>query len=754
MTQTRPSPLGEQRTPVNDPGEIRRLRGCINDLISLQALPALWIGREPSRIVEILLEAMLGILQLDFAYAHAVDTPDGKIEVLRLRDRGRSEVDSDALRQVLESWLGHHEALRPTKVRNPVGDGELSIASLQLGTQVDTGMLVVGAERAPFPAAIETLLLRVAANQLTVALHEAGTAARQRRTAQELEERVAERTTQLVRSNEQLRRQEGDLHALHEELAADLDAMTRLHGLSTSLWEDRDLRPLLAEVLAASIRLLKADFGNVQLYDPDTGVLRVVAQQGFDQHFLEYFDSVREGTASCGTALQLQRRVIVEDVLADPCFKPHLKIVAAAGYRAVQSTPLFSRGGEPLGMLSTHFRNPHRPSERDLRLLDLYARQAAEIIERRRADERLRASEARFRNYFDLGVIGGALISPQQSYLEVNDELCHILGYEREELLQKTFAEVSHPDDLAADLAQFQRVLSGEADAYTLDKRWIRKDGAVIDSIVARRAVRRADGTVDYFVGLVQDITARKRADESLRQLQEDLAHVARISAMGELTASVAHEVNQPLAAVSTNADACWRWLTRKEPNLDEALSALQRIIQESGRANDVIGRIRALARKTPPQQTRLQLNDIVQEVLALARSKLVSQQISLIVSVSSTLPEVLGDRVQLQQVLLNLILNAIDAIQPVVDRPRELRVTTRSASSGEAQVTVCDSGVGLDSLAQSRLFEPFFTTKPEGMGLGLSISRRIVETHGGRLQVTPNSDYGTSFTVVLPAAT
>jgi C4-dicarboxylate-specific signal transduction histidine kinase len=238
-----------------------------------------------------------------------------------------------------------------------------------------------------------------------------------------------------------------------------------------------------------------------------------------------------------------------------------------------------------------------------------------------------------------------------------------------------------------------------------------------------------------------------------LLRLQEDLAHVARISTMGELTASIAHEVSQPLAAVSTNADACRRWLMRKEPNLEEARDALERIIRESSRASDVVRRIRALSRKTTPQRTRLQLNDIVHEVLTLAQSKLLNQQISLTVDMSATLPEVLGDRVQLQQVLLNLIVNAIDAVQPVVGRPRELGIRTSSPIIREVQLIVRDSGVGLDSLVQTRLFEPFFTTKPEGMGLGLSISRRIVEAHGGQLRATPNFDHGTTLVVILPSA-
>jgi PAS domain S-box-containing protein len=430
-----------------------------------------------------------------------------------------------------------------------------------------------------------------------------------------------------------------------EELQAELAAMTRLHGLSTRLGAETQLASLLDEVLDATMTLLSADFGNVQLCDPTTGALRIVAQRGFRQDFLEYFDSVGEGTGACGTALQRATRVIVEDVQTDPIFAPHVKIAVAAGFRAVQSTPLFSRNGEPLGMISTHFRQPHRPSERDLRFIDLYARQAADVIERKGIEESLRAakaqvemildsitdqffalsrdwrftylnrhareqirnlgmdparligrvlwdvfphapnaaalrrvmtervpvidelfyapldewvenhmypspdgglvtfqryitnrkrteaalrtSEERFRRYFDLGLIGMAITTPAKDCVEVNDELCRILGYERRELLEKTWPEMTHPDDLAADVAQFNRVVAGEIDGYTLDKRWIRKDGRIVDTTMAAKCVRGADGAVDYFIGLVQDISDRKLAAQRLAD-SERQTHEAR----------------------------------------------------------------------------------------------------------------------------------------------------------------------------------------------------------------------------------
>jgi PAS domain S-box-containing protein len=310
-----------------------------------------------------------------------------------------------------------------------------------------------------------------------------------RRVRNALQRELASRTEDVSQLTQELIASRQTLLAVKDELAAELTAMTRLHELSTRLLAATELQPLLEEVLDATIALLSADFGNVQLYDPKSRALKIIAQRGFQQEFLDYFDSVQEGAA-----LELCERVIVEDVLTDPVFAPHLHIVAAAGYRAVQSTPLISRGGEMLGMISTHFREPRRPSERDLRFVDLYARQAAEMIERKRAEEALRASEERFRRYFDLGLIGMAITSPTKGCVEVNDELCGILGYERSELLQKTWAEMTHPDDLAADVAQFNRVMAGEIDGYTLDKRWIRRDGETIHTIMAAKCVRR--GTV------------------------------------------------------------------------------------------------------------------------------------------------------------------------------------------------------------------------------------------------------------------
>ena len=613
-------------------------------------------------------------------------------------------------------------------------------------------LLVYLVPRALALASPEAMKLEIAERKRAQqALHEA---------KEELELKVRERTAELSKANEELvaenaqrKRAEKESVAWKDELAAELMAMSRLHEFSTRLLSKAGLLPLLEEVLNAIIALQNADFGNVQLYNPETKTLEIVAHRGFQRNFLDYFSSVNEPGAACGRAMQRRERVIIEDVLADPDFEPHREIAASAGFRAVQSTPLFSRSGEPLGMISTHFRQPHRPSGHDLRFTDLYARLAAELIERQRAEEALGASEERFRRYFELGLIGMAMTSPTKGILEVNDELCVMLGYERSELLKKTWAEMTHQDDLAADVTPFDRVTAGEIDGYTLDKRWIRKDGRVIDTIMSAKCLRRADGSVDYFVGLVQDITERKRSEEALRAAQAQLAHMARVTTMGELTSSIAHEVNQPLAAVVTNGDACLRWLGNDPPNLDKARLSVAGIIKEGNRAGEIIQRVRALAKKTPPQKTMLGVNEAIEEVIGLVGAELAKHQVLLLKELMSDLPTVFGDRVQLQQVILNLIANGIEAMEPVTDRPRELSIGSRATEDGRVLISVSDCGTGIGPESVDHLFEAFFTTKQEGMGLGLSISRTIVEGHGGRLSAIANKPYGATFQFTLPVA-
>jgi two-component system sensor kinase FixL len=249
------------------------------------------------------------------------------------------------------------------------------------------------------------------------------------------------------------------------------------------------------------------------------------------------------------------------------------------------------------------------------------------------------------------------------------------------------------------------------------------------------------------------DITERRQAQEALHQAQEELAHVTRVTALGELTASIAHEVNQPLAAIVTNGQACLRWLNRDVPHLDEARSAVQRIVGDADRASEVIRRIRALSKKTDPHKTALDLNEVINEVVLLVRRELLSHQVSLQLDLAPDLPPVRADRVQLQQVIINLLINAIQAMAPVTDRPRALRISAHAHEADEVVVAVQDSGIGIDPDHEGRLFDTFFTTKPDGVGMGLSICRSIIEAHGGEVRVSSNAGPGTTFQFTLPSS-
>jgi C4-dicarboxylate-specific signal transduction histidine kinase len=252
---------------------------------------------------------------------------------------------------------------------------------------------------------------------------------------------------------------------------------------------------------------------------------------------------------------------------------------------------------------------------------------------------------------------------------------------------------------------------------------------------------------------LLNQIAEQRRTEESLEITRTELARVARITTIGELTASIAHEVNQPLAAVVSNADACVAWLSHQNPNLGEARAAAERTAQGATRASEVIVQIRSLINKTTSERKRVHINEIIEDIVALVNLQGMRNNVSVAIELTPDLPVVFGDRIQLQQVVLNLMMNGIEAMIAVTDRPRKLLIRSQMQDAGQVHVSVQDSGIGVSAEVMARLFEPFFTTRSKGIGMGLPISRSIIEAHGGRLWAESTVSQGSIFQFMLPSA-
>jgi NO-binding membrane sensor protein with MHYT domain/nitrogen-specific signal transduction histidine kinase len=305
-----------------------------------------------------------------------------------------------------------------------------------------------------------------------------------------------------------------------------------------------------------------------------------------------------------------------------------------------------------------------------------------------------------------------------------------------------------HPEDAAQVKQTIERAARDGKD-FDHEYRLVMPDGSIKYVHVVAHAERDESGEIE-FVGAVMDVTGRKRAEEALRQAQADLAHVSRVTTMGELTASLAHEVNQPIAAAVTNANTCLRWLTRDHPNIEEARAAAMRIVKDGTRAAEIISRVRLLFKKSTPERDLVDVNEVIREMIVLLRGEAARYSISFRTELAVDLPQVMGDRVQLQQVFMNLMLNGIDAMKEL-NAGGELTIKSLQADNGQLLISVSDTGVGLPAQQTDQIFNAFFTTKLQGIGMGLSISRSIVESHGGQLRASDNPPRGASFYVTLP---
>ncbi len=398
---------------------------------------------------------------------------------------------------------------------------------------------------------------------------------------------------------------------------------------------------------------------------------------------------------------------------------------------------------ELLARVQAHLDLAHLRQESD----ELKVRRMSE--DRKRAEARLEKSEERWRAVFENSAVGIALTDLNGRFLATNSAFQTMLGYSADEFQALRFLDITHQDDRERNRVLAAELLGGVRNQFQIEKRYWRKDGA---QIWVRNSVSLAPGsekTPVAIMAIVEDITERKQAEETLRRTQVELAHVTWAARLGEMTASIAHEVNQPLAAVVANGHACLRWLSALPPNVAKAVEAAQRIVKDGKDAGEVVQRVRALFKRTAVEKARLDLGVVIAEVLRLLDSYPARPHVALDLALDPDLPPIFGDRVQLQQLVMNLTLNAFEALEPVTDRPKQLSVRSLRAGADQAVIQISDNGVGLDDPVAA--FQPFVTTKPGGLGLGLAICRSIAVAHGGSLSAERNTGFGTTFTVTLP---
>jgi len=376
-----------------------------------------------------------------------------------------------------------------------------------------------------------------------------------------------------------------------------------------------------------------------------------------------------------------------------------------------------------------------------------------EIVERTRAEEALKRSETFLAEGQRLSRIGSFSWRVETGEITWSEELYRIFGFEQDVVMTlDLIATRVHPEDIPLMNDMVEKALDSVRD-FEYKHRLLMPDDSVKYLHLIAHGIRDNDGRLEY-IGAVQDVTQRQISEEALAKARFELADVARVTSLAMLTASIAHEVNQPLSGIVTNASTCLRMLTLDPPNVEGARETARRTIRDGNRASDVIMRLRALFSKKASITEQVDINEATREVVALTLSELQRNQVVLRCELAADLPLVTGDRVQLQQVILNLLQNASDAMCGIDDRPRQLFVSSKLEEGDRVRLSVQDRGVGFDPQAMDRLFEAFYTTKNDGMGMGLSVSRSIIEKHRGRLWATLNDGPGATFSFTIPYTT
>lgn len=376
-----------------------------------------------------------------------------------------------------------------------------------------------------------------------------------------------------------------------------------------------------------------------------------------------------------------------------------------------------------------------------------------DITARRQAQAALARSEERFRATFEQAAVGIAHLSPAGHWLRVNRKLCAIVGWDHDELLGRPFAEITHPADIGADSAQRALLIAGEVDHFALEKRYLRKGGDPIWVRVTVSLRRDDEGSPDYFIAVIEDIDSRRRADDALRRLRAEMEQLLALHIARQTAAAIAHDLNQPLSAVTSYAEAARRMLVAAGPLPERVSHALRAVSEQAQRASRVVRELMQILQRGTTTAQDVDLADLVREAVAIVKADGIDGVVAKL-RLAVGLRPVRADRLQIEKVLVNLMRNAVEAMRGAgIAAPTSRIEITTADDDGKALVSVRDFGPGLDAEAAGRLFEPFFSSKPNGIGMGLAVSRAIVEAHGGRLWYEPDAAAGAVFRFTLPFA-
>lgn len=507
---------------------------------------------------------------------------------------------------------------------------------------------------------------------------------------------------------------------------------------------EKSLRAMLQICAAAVVRHLDAAFARIWLLNEEQKVLELEASAGLytnldGEHARIPLGSFKIGLIAREQKPHLTNSVQSDDRVSDKDWARQEGMISFAGY------PLLVEG-RTVGVIAMFAR---QSLERDtIEALESVAPIIAQGVERKRTLDTLRETQRLIHAIFDNSSAVIHVKDLDGHFLLVNRKFEEVVGLQSQEILGKTSFDLFPRN--ASDYRAIDRQVIETGGASETEEILTTDRGDRV--FLATKSVLSDESGEPYALfGISAEITDRKQAESDLREMQAELAHLNRVMTVGELTASIAHEINQPLAAIVMNGNAALRWLALDPPNLAKVRDSAELIIRDGERASQIIARIRALLKKSPPSKTLLDVNEFVNEVADLTRSEMVRNGVRLRFEFADDLPRVPGDRIQLQQVLLNLIVNAVEAMLTIEDRQRALLIATDIFDNTGVRVAVSDNGLGIDPQTADHLFAAFSTTKPEGMGMGLAISRSIIEAHGGRLWTEANDEFGATFQFTLP---